>query len=154
MRHTVLAAALAVATLAPAAAQQPPGTGFSPGLGEFMSLQQMRHLKLWFAGEAKNWELAGYEADELMEGFEDIIKYFPRQDEVPIGQLVKDNALAPTEELKKAIEQKSSTKFTAAFDKLTAACNTCHQAANRAFIVIRRPASNPYSNQVFAPKGK
>lgn len=27
---------------------------WTPGLGELMSLQQMRHVKLWFAGEAGN----------------------------------------------------------------------------------------------------
>jgi len=146
-----LVAVLAIAALVPAAAQQP-SAGYASGLGEVMSLQQMRHLKLWFAGEAKNWDLAAYELDELMEGFDDIIKFFPRKDDQPIDQLVKDNALPPAEELKKVIEQKSSAKFAAAFDKLTAACNSCHQAANHGFIVIRRPASNPYSNQVFAPK--
>ncbi len=39
---------------APVAAPPRPGRG----LGEIMSLQQMRHSKLWFAGQAKNWELA------------------------------------------------------------------------------------------------
>ena len=31
---------------------------YTPGLGELMSLQQMRHAKLWFAGQEKNWPLA------------------------------------------------------------------------------------------------
>jgi hypothetical protein len=43
---------------------------YTPGLGEIMSLQQMRHAKLWFAGQAENWELADYEIDELGEGFD------------------------------------------------------------------------------------
>jgi len=57
----------------PAAAEP----GFIPGLGELMSLQQMRHVKLWLAGEVANWELADYEVDELGEGFDDIIKFPP-----------------------------------------------------------------------------
>jgi hypothetical protein len=36
-----------------------------PGLGEIMTLNQMRHAKLWRAGEAQNWSLAAYELDEL-----------------------------------------------------------------------------------------
>src|SRR5690242_1138313 len=36
------------------------GEAYVPGLGEMMTLQQMRHVKLWLAGEAGNWELAGY----------------------------------------------------------------------------------------------
>jgi len=40
---------------------------YTPGLGEIMTLQQMRHLKLWYAGQAGNWDLALYEVDELGE---------------------------------------------------------------------------------------
>lgn len=31
-----------------------------PRLGEIMSVQQMRHIKLWFAGRSANWGLADY----------------------------------------------------------------------------------------------
>jgi len=37
---------------------------------------------------------------------------------------------------------------------LTKACNDCHQATNFGFNVVQRPATNPYSNQVFAPSRK
>ena len=53
------------------AATGPTAEAYTLGLGEIMGLQQMRHVKLWFAGQAKNWELASYELDELTEGFED-----------------------------------------------------------------------------------
>src|SRR5213593_2269437 len=87
------AAAFAVCLSFAAQAQQNPPSAFSakpqepftPGLGEIMTLQQMRHLKLWFAGQAGNWPLADYELDELKEGFEDIVKYFPVKDDVPTG---------------------------------------------------------------------
>jgi hypothetical protein len=45
-------------------------------------------------------------------------------------------------------------KFAVAFDKATAACNTCHVGANRGFIVIQRPATSAFPNQSFAPKRK
>ena len=32
-----------------------------PRLVETMSAAQLQHLKLWFAGKAKNWDLAAYE---------------------------------------------------------------------------------------------
>ncbi len=148
MKPMVLAAVLAVAALpVPAAAQPQAPAGYAPGLGEIMTLTQMRHLKLWFAGDAKNWELADYELDELKEGFDDAIKYFPTKDNMPIGQLVKDTALPAAEGLKSAIDARNGTKFAAAFDKLTAACNACHQATDHGFIVVRRPTANPYANQ-------
>jgi hypothetical protein len=34
---------------------------FVPRLGDIMNAVQSRHMKLWFAGKALNWELAAYE---------------------------------------------------------------------------------------------
>jgi hypothetical protein len=67
--------------------------GYSPGLDEIMSLQQMRHSKLWFAGNARNWDLAGYEVDELKEGFEDVAKLSPTVNGVsvaPVANCIND----------------------------------------------------------------
>jgi hypothetical protein len=116
-----------------------------------MTLQQMRHLKLWFAGQANNWPLAAYELDELKEGFEDVVKYFPTKDGVPTGTMASAVIEKEVAALEKAIETKDRKQFAAAFDKLTASCNACHQASKHEFIVIRRPAANPYANQSFAP---
>src|ERR1700747_350413 len=58
---------------------------YVPGLGEMMSLQQMRHVKLWFAGQAENWELASYELDEIGEGFDDVLKYHPTHKDSPVA---------------------------------------------------------------------
>jgi hypothetical protein len=125
---------------------------YASGLGEIMSLQQMRHLKLWLAGAAKNWPLADYELDELKEGFDDIVKFFPVKDDMPIGQMAGSTAVPLLPEVKSAIDARDGKKFAAAFDKLTAACNTCHQATKHEFIVIQRPTSSPYTNQSFTPK--
>ena len=38
---------------------------YLPRLGDIMNLVQVRHAKLWFAGQAKNWDLAGYELAQL-----------------------------------------------------------------------------------------
>jgi len=157
MKPLLTFAALAIALLAPARAAEEhpphaPKETYAPGLGEIMSLQQMRHLKLWLAGAAKNWPLADYELDELKEGFDDMIKFFPVKDDMPIGQMAGSTAVPVLPDLKGAIDARDGKKFAAAFDKLTAACNTCHQATKHAFIVIQRPTSSPYSNQSFTPK--
>jgi len=144
-----LAAAL---LLLPLAATAEPNEPFKPGLGEIMSLQQMRHIKLWLAVQAGNWGLADYELDELKEGFDDIVKFFPTKDDMPIGQMAGSTAVPALPDVKAAIDAKDSKKFAAAFDKLTAACNTCHQSTKHEFIVIQRPTSSPYSNQSFTPK--
>jgi hypothetical protein len=145
-------AVLAFALVFPfSAAQSQPKEPFTPGLGEIMTLQQMRHLKLWFAGQAGNWPLADYELDELKEGFEDIVKYFPTKDDMPTGPMASAVIEGEVAALNKAIDSKDRKLFAAQFDKLTAACNACHQSTKHAFIIVQRPSGNPYSNQSFTP---
>jgi len=151
MRLAALAAAVVLASPLAASAEQKP---FTPGLGEIMTLQQMRHMKLWFAGRSGNWALADYELDELKEGYEDIGTYFPTKDDVPTGPMAAAIIDKEVAELDKAIKAKDAKGFVADFDKLTASCNACHQASKKEFIVVQRPTGNPYANQSFAPPRK
>ena len=131
-----------------ASAQNPPepaNGGNLPGLGEIMTLQQLRHIKLWFAGRAGNWALADYEIGELNEGFEDVDKLLGGD---TVDKMVGD----PIKALQKAIEDKNRAAFTSAFDKLSAGCNNCHRTLDHGFIVIQRPALLPYSDQAFEPQ--
>jgi hypothetical protein len=147
--------AAAPATSAASAPQAQPGA-YIPGLGEIMSLQQMRHAKLWLAGSAGNWPLAAYELDELREGFDDVVHFHPTHKDapLPLNQLVPKIVGQPLKDLDAAIAGKDRERFAAAFDALTAGCNSCHQATNFGFNVVVRPAGNPYLNQSFAPPAK
>ncbi len=129
---------------------------YVPGLGEIMTLNQMRHTKLWLAGEARNWDLAAYELDELKEGFDDAAKYHPTHKNVPlpIPGLIDRIMKVPLADLGKAIQARDPKAFETAYDSLTAGCNSCHQAANFGFNVVQRPAGNPFPNQVFAPAAR
>jgi len=102
-------------------------------------------LVLWFAGRAGNWPLADYEMGELNEGFEDVTKLLG-------GDTVDKAVGAPMQALQKIIDNKDRADFTAAFDQLTAGCNSCHRTLDHGFIAIQRPTSLPYSNQNFAPQ--
>jgi hypothetical protein len=51
-----------------------------------MTATQLRHAKLWFVGEAKNWDLAAYEVDEIEEGLNDAEKQFPTHEGVPVAE--------------------------------------------------------------------
>lgn len=129
------------------------GESYAPDLGEIMSLTQMRHLKLWFAGQAENWALASYETDELEEGFSDTVRFHPthKGSPAPLSQLVPEFTAGPIEALRSAIERRDLAEFTAAYDSLTEGCNGCHRAAEFSFNVVARPSANPYSNQRFQP---
>jgi hypothetical protein len=126
---------------------------YAPGLGEIMSLQQMRHTKLWLAGQAGNWELASYELDELSEGFDDVVTYHPTHKDSPVApkDAIPRLVTEPLAELRTAVELKNSQAFARGYDALTAACNSCHEATNFGFNRVQRPESNPYPNQAFAP---
>jgi hypothetical protein len=120
------------------------------GLGEIMSATQMRHAKLWFAANAKNWRLADFELNEIEEGFEDAMKFHPVFKEIPVAVLLDTFTEQPMLKLKDAVENEDDRQFNAAFTELTAACNACHQAVNRGFIVITTPSISPVSNQKYA----
>jgi hypothetical protein len=151
MKHIIVAAAIVLATPVMFAAAQPAKEPYAPGLGEFMLATQLRHAKLWFAGQAKNWDLAAYEVGEIKEGLEDAAKEDPDHDGLPIPDMIKSATDAPLDELEKAVEAKNSAKFAAAFDGLTKGCNSCHMSAKKEFIKIQRPTAVPLSNQVFRP---
>lgn len=127
---------------------------YVPGLGEIMTLNQMRHVKLWYAGQNANWALASYELDELNEGLDDAAKFHPthKDAELPIPQLIDKIMKAPISQLEEAVKAQDISKFNTAFDSLTDGCNSCHQATKFGFNVVTRPSSNPYTNQVFQPQ--
>jgi hypothetical protein len=147
----VAATAIVLTASVLCAAAQPAREPYAPGLGEFMTATQLRHAKLWFAGEANNWDLAAYEIDEIEEGLDDARKQFPTHEGVPVGDMIKANIDPAIVVLREAVAAKSSAKFRVAFDNLTGACNTCHAGAGKPFIRIQRPTAPPLSNQNFAP---
>jgi hypothetical protein len=126
---------------------------YAPGLGEIMTLQQMRHTKLWLAGEARNWDLAAYEIKELGEGLDDIVKFHPTHEGSPVApkDAIPRMMTEPLSNLTAAVDKKDQAGFEQAYDTLTKACNDCHQATNFGFNRVQRPATNPYPNQMFAP---
>ena len=121
-----------------------------------MTLQQMRHTKLWFAGTAGNWALADYELKELGEGFDDVVTFHPTHEESPVDpkDAVPRIVTQPMADLRAVVDKKDAVAFPAAFDALTTACNNCHQTTNFGFNVVQRPTANPYPNQAFEPPAK
>jgi hypothetical protein len=124
---------------------------YKPKLADIMLMLQARHAKLSLAGEAANWPLAEFQLEELEEALDDAQKHHPTFKEVPVKEMIQSIAMPAVAEVKKAITARNRTAFAGAFRELTSACNNCHQAANRGFFVIQRPATSPYPNQSFAP---
>jgi hypothetical protein len=156
MKRRAVLAALGIGMSFPVLADdQPPGKAQPPyllRLSDIMVATQLRHFKLWYAGQVKNWELANYELAQIRASFEDAARFSPNIPVAPMTTIIQS-----ADEVRSAIEEKDSAKFAKALDKLTLACNSCHRAAGVGFIAIREPRTSPMltsplSDQAFRPR--
>jgi hypothetical protein len=136
--------AIAQSHLDPAANEQ-----YVPRLGDIMNSVQSRHMKLWFAGKAQNWELAAFELRQIKAGLLEAAVHYPGIPATNVTTMTK-----PVEAISSAIDARDVKQFTKAVSELTDGCNVCHQSMERGFVVIQTPTVSPFSNQVFAPQKK
>ena len=137
-----------------AALREMPRDFYRPGLGDLMHSLQLRHSKLWFAGTADNWELAAFESHELHENFDRVARWHGDNEDIPMAPALKAYMQVGHYAVDQSIAKQDRASFEAAFDRFTAGCNQCHQAAKHEFIVIRRPALDPVGNQEWQPSRK
>lgn len=123
-----------------------PAPDYVPSLADMMAVTQLRHFKLWYAARFENWELAMYELTQMTASFKTASRLYPGEQAADMSGMAK-----PAELIGEAINAKDSVRFETAFSQMTAACNGCHVATGRAFIVIRVPMRSPFSNQTFEP---
>jgi hypothetical protein len=64
----LMASSLTPLAMAQSGMNLPSTEQYVPRLGDIMNAIQQRHMKLWFAGKARNWELAAYELRQLKSG--------------------------------------------------------------------------------------
>lgn len=122
-----------------------------PGLGDIMLGVQEHHIKLWYAGQTRNWALAKYEWQEIAESFAEAIQVDPDYQGVPVAKLIPANTQTAMTDLGQAIEKQNAASFAAAYDALSLACSNCHREAKRPFIRLQRPNPGQFSDQVFGP---
>ena len=122
---------------------------YVPRLGDIMNAIQFRHMKLWFAGKALNWELAAYELQQLdsgSDGSRDALSGYSGNNVTRMTE--------PSQSVADAIEAKDSRRFAQSRRRVHRRCNACHQSIGRGFIVMRVPTESPFDNQVFPPQAK
>jgi hypothetical protein len=126
---------------------------YTPGLGDFMTAYvQPHHTKLFLAVQAGNWPLAEYEAKELRETFEDVATYQAIWHDFPIAKLLEANMTPALDAVDAAIAAHDAARTRAAAEKLSAACNSCHQATGNDFMVIKTPTASAFPDQEFKPR--
>jgi hypothetical protein len=152
MRIAAVAMVLAALTPWPVAAQSAPPAAepYRPGLGDLMTMTvQPRHIKLALAGREGNWPYAKYELHELEEAFDRVTRMVPKYRGLPLRGMIDAVVKGSMAELAKAIDDKSTEKFAAAYEKLTEGCNACHQAANVGQVAIKVPDASSFPDQDF-----
>ncbi len=95
--------------------------------------------------EASQLGPRGYELTQIKASLEDATTLYPG---IPTTNM--DIVAKPLQSIGDAIEAKNSTMFAKAFGDLTTACNGCHEANGRGFIVVKVPTASPFSNQSFS----
>jgi len=117
-------------------------SAYHPELGEQMLGIQIRHARLWFAGEAQNWTLAAFELQEIKEAFDAVVEQNPEHaifQPDRLADILPAMTRGPVTALRDAIDHGSKAQFESAFDGLSAACTGCHHVAGNDFLVIQRP---------------
>jgi hypothetical protein len=127
----------------------PSAEQYVPLLGDIMNAVQTRHMKLWFAGKALNWELATYELRQLKAG---LLEAAVMYDGIPVTNATI--MTSPVQSVVEAIAAKDSKQFAKAVGELTDGCNGCHKSMARGFIVMKLPKVSPFGNQVFPVQGQ
>jgi cytochrome c556 len=125
------------------------GERYVPRLGDIMNSVQARHIKLWLAAKALNWDLAAYELRQIKGG---VVEAALLYEGIPVTNVT--TMTKPVQSVADAIAAKDSRRFAKAFGELTDGCNSCHSSMQRGFITIQPPTASPFSNQSFAPPAK
>ena len=145
----LVACAVVPFALAQSQFEKPSGEQYTPRLGDLMNLIQVRHTKLWLAGQVQNWDLAAYELDQLRTSLADAAIFYSG---LPVGNVTTLGT--PLQSMSDAIAAKDNKHFVSAFGELTAGCNACHGSMGRGFVVIKTPTDKMFGNQVFPPQSK
>jgi hypothetical protein len=156
----MLAGAIALLPSLMAEAQTPParpGGGlvildFKPAMDDLMTmLVQPRHIKLYYAGQAKNWMLAAFQLNELRAALARIGRTIPNYRNISVDTAVASIFADKLSAVDAAIKAADPAQFNAAYGEMTAACNACHAGMDHAFLVIKVPDGANYPDQEFRP---
>lgn len=122
----------------------------TPDVGQTMLSIQLHFAKLYFAAEARNWELARFEQQEILEDLNTVAALKPEENGINLVGIITaftNSPTGPLASLKDAIDVSDRPLFRKAYQNSILMCNACHQSTGRPFIVITVPTNPPVFNQ-------
>mgnify|MGYP001081107916 CR=1 FL=1 len=123
-------------------------SGATPLITQMLRMQYYAH-KLGLAVQAENRDLQAFYAHELEEVIEAVAE-IERYEDVAVSELIATTLEPAFAELEAALDGGRPSTISTKYDALLDSCNSCHENAERAFIVIQRNDHNPYA-QAFSP---
>jgi hypothetical protein len=156
----VLALSAAVVAVAQDASPSPqtaarPGLvilDFKPAMDDLMTmLVQPRHIRLYYAGQAKNWQLAALQVNELRGALARIGRTIPNYRNINVDTAVAAIFADKLAAVSATIKAGDEAQFMAAYGEMTAACNDCHKGMEHPFLVIKVPDGGYFPDQEFRP---
>ncbi len=136
-RFVALIAAVAAGAVSLAAANEgAPGVGL--GASELMLQMGDRYKNLYWAARLGQWDFARYQAKEIEELIEKLIRAEPKRERSARKFLAQTYPRLP-----EAIRTRDWQTFAAAFDEMRAACEACHRSNAHAYIELPIPKSAP-----------
>ncbi|HWY63301.1 MAG TPA: hypothetical protein VNW15_15475, partial [Rhizomicrobium sp.] len=113
---------------------------FTPGFDDMMTmLVQPRHVRLYYAGTAKNWEMAAAENRDLRASFDRLAQAIPNYLGNDVNASVATFIKPKMDAMDAAIAAADAKQFSSAYEELTTACNACHTYMEHPFLVIKVP---------------
>ena len=154
---SMVATAQNTAPAPPGVAPQPARPGlvildFKPAMDDLMTmLVQPRHIKLYYAGQAKNWQLAAFQINELRGALARIGRTIPNYRNINVDTAVASIFADKLKAVGDAVKAADLSQFNTAYGEMTAACNDCHKGMEHSFLVIKVPEMGGFPDQEFRP---
>lgn len=125
---------------------------FKPGLDDLMTmLVQPRHIRLYYAGQAGNWPLAAFQANELRSSLARIGRTIPNYRNINVDTAVASIFAERLAAVDAAVKARDLAQFTVAYGEMTNGCNDCHKGMEHPFLVIKVPDAGFFPDQEFRP---
>lgn len=125
---------------------------FKPAMDDLMTmLVQPRHIRLHYAGQAKNWRLAAFQVNELRGALARVGRTIPNYRNINVDTAVAAIFADKLKAVDAAVKAADLAQFNTAYGEMTAACNDCHKGMEHPFLVIKVPEAGYFPDQEFRP---
>lgn len=128
----------------------------TPSVAQTMLSIQSHAMKLHYAAEARNWDLARFERGEIVEDLGTVAALEPEENGVSLVGIISaftNTVTGPMADMTDALAMSDRPLFRKSYQETILMCNACHQATGRPFIVITVPTNAPTFNQRWEPPG-